>query len=76
MLPATLSRDAMVALETETSSKVGKTNSAVSNSNQRALMRAQEQHKLESQNKQRRMDGLMNLHEKNLKKGLNTANRR
>ena len=71
-----MSREAMVALETETSSKIGKTGSAVSNSNQRALMRAQENEKKQIQNRQRRMDGLMNLHEKNLNKGLNTATRR
>ena len=53
-----------------------KKSTAMSNSNQRALMRVQEAQKKESQSKQRRMDGLMNLHEKNLNKGLNAASRR
>jgi len=35
-------------------------------SNQRAVMRAQEAQKKEIESKQRRMDGLLNLHEQNM----------
>ena len=39
-------------------------------------MRAEAAQKRESQNRQRRMDGLLNMHEQNLQKGLSKVSRR